>query len=107
MARSETLRTPQNLPARTVSWPNDPVQVRRPKGGIGPSDDNNDHYENENENNNNDHNNDDHDNDNNDHNNNDNENLRRAVETARPIFLLDRLKRRGYRDVRRGKVDPE
>ena len=38
---------------------------------------------------------------------NDNENLRRAVETARPIFLLDRLKRRGYRDVRRGKVDPE
>ena len=51
--------------------------------------------------------NDDNKNDNNDHNNNDNENLRGAVETARPIFLLDRLKRRGYRDVRRGKVDPE
>ena len=39
-AQSEALRTPQNLPAGTVSWPNDPVQVRRPKGGIGPSDDN-------------------------------------------------------------------
>ena len=36
------LRTPQNLPARTVSWPNDPVQVRRPKGGIGPSEDDDD-----------------------------------------------------------------
>ena len=24
-ARSETLRTPQNVPARTVSWPEDPV----------------------------------------------------------------------------------
>ena len=29
----------QNVPAQTVSWPNDPVQVRRPEGGIGPSDD--------------------------------------------------------------------
>ena len=27
----------QKVPAQTVSWPNDPVQVRRPEGGIGPS----------------------------------------------------------------------
>ena len=36
-ARSETLRTPQNVPAWTVFQPDDPVLVRRPKGGIGPS----------------------------------------------------------------------
>ena len=28
---------PRNIPARTVSWPVDPVWVRRPEGGIGPS----------------------------------------------------------------------
>ena len=27
----------QSIPAQTVSWPNDPFQVRRPEGGIGPS----------------------------------------------------------------------
>ena len=27
----------QNVPIQTVSWPNDPVYVRRPEGGIGPS----------------------------------------------------------------------
>ena len=27
----------QNVPAQTVSWPNDPVSVRRPEGFIGPS----------------------------------------------------------------------
>ena len=27
----------QNVPAQTVSWPSDPVLVRRPEGGIGPS----------------------------------------------------------------------
>ena len=27
----------QNIPARTISWPGDPVYVRRPEGGIGPS----------------------------------------------------------------------
>ena len=28
----------QNIPAQTVSWPDLPVWVRRPEGGIGPSD---------------------------------------------------------------------
>ena len=28
----------QNVPAQTVSWPEDPAQVRRPEGGTGPSD---------------------------------------------------------------------
>ena len=27
----------ENVPPQTVFWPNDPVKVRRPKGGIGPS----------------------------------------------------------------------
>ena len=27
----------QNVSARTVSWSDDPVEVRRPEGGIGPS----------------------------------------------------------------------
>ena len=27
----------QTVPVQTVSWPNDPVYVRRPEGGIGPS----------------------------------------------------------------------
>ena len=27
----------QNVPAQTVSWPNDQVLVRRPEGSIGPS----------------------------------------------------------------------
>ena len=37
MARIEMLRTSKkNVPAQTVSWPNDPVQVRRPEGGIAP-----------------------------------------------------------------------
>ena len=26
----------QNVPAQIVSWPDDPVEVRRPEGGIGP-----------------------------------------------------------------------
>ena len=30
----------QNVPARIVSWPDNPVKVRRPEGGIGPSWDN-------------------------------------------------------------------
>ena len=30
----------QYVPAQTVSWPDDPIQVRRPEGGIGPSGDN-------------------------------------------------------------------
>ena len=27
----------QNVPAQTIFWPNDPVEVRRPEGGTGPS----------------------------------------------------------------------
>ena len=38
-ARSKTLRTPQNVSARILSWPDDPVQVLRPQGGTWPSDD--------------------------------------------------------------------
>ena len=33
----EKMTTPQNVTARTVYWPDDPVQVRFPEGGKGPS----------------------------------------------------------------------
>ena len=37
----------ENVPPQTVSWPNTPVQVRRPEGGIGPSDDKVDNNDND------------------------------------------------------------